>query len=53
MAKGKTKTTRRETAAHRDILDHPDFMERLRAQRGGLAWSVQAMAPIPDNRCRT
>ena len=34
-----------QTAAHRDILDHPDFMERLRAQRGGTAWFAAAAVP--------
>jgi 5-methyltetrahydropteroyltriglutamate--homocysteine methyltransferase len=33
------------TAAHRDILDHPDFMERLRAQRGGTSWFAAAAVP--------
>jgi 5-methyltetrahydropteroyltriglutamate--homocysteine methyltransferase len=34
-----------QTAAHRDILDHPDFMERLRAQRGGTSWFSAAAVP--------
>ena len=34
-----------QTAAHRDILDHPDFMERLRAQRGGTSWFASAAVP--------
>lgn len=34
-----------QTAAHRDILDHPDFMERLRAQRGGTSWFAAAAVP--------
>jgi 5-methyltetrahydropteroyltriglutamate--homocysteine methyltransferase len=35
-----------QTAAHRDILDHPDFMERLRAQRGGTSWFAAAAVPF-------
>jgi 5-methyltetrahydropteroyltriglutamate--homocysteine methyltransferase len=34
-----------QTAAHRDILDHPDFMERLRAARGGTSWFAGAAVP--------
>ncbi|HWB51986.1 MAG TPA: cobalamin-independent methionine synthase II family protein [Stellaceae bacterium] len=34
-----------QTAAHRDILDHPDYMERLRAQRGGTSWFAAAAVP--------
>jgi len=34
-----------QTAAHRDILEHPDFMERLRAQRGGTSWFAAAAVP--------
>jgi 5-methyltetrahydropteroyltriglutamate--homocysteine methyltransferase len=34
-----------QTAAHRDILDHPDFMERLRVQRGGTSWFAAAAVP--------
>ncbi|HWD58662.1 MAG TPA: cobalamin-independent methionine synthase II family protein [Stellaceae bacterium] len=34
-----------QTAAHRDILDHPDFMARLRAQRGGTSWFAAAAVP--------
>jgi len=34
-----------QTAAHRDILDHPDFMERLRAARGGTSWFASAAVP--------
>jgi 5-methyltetrahydropteroyltriglutamate--homocysteine methyltransferase len=34
-----------QTAAHRDILDHPDFMERLRAERGGTSWFAAAAVP--------
>jgi len=34
-----------QTAAHRDILDHPDFAERLRAARGGTSWFASAAVP--------
>jgi 5-methyltetrahydropteroyltriglutamate--homocysteine methyltransferase len=34
-----------QTAAHRDILDHPDYMERLRAQCGGTSWFAAAAVP--------
>ena len=34
-----------QTAAHRDILDHPDYMERLRARRGGTSWFAAAAVP--------
>src|SRR5580658_8715402 len=34
-----------QTAAHRDILDHPDFAERLRAMRGGTSWFASAAVP--------
>src|SRR5271170_8502171 len=27
-----------QTAAHRDLLEHPDFMQRLNNARGGTAW---------------
>jgi 5-methyltetrahydropteroyltriglutamate--homocysteine methyltransferase len=27
-----------QTAAHRDLLDHPDFQERLNQKRGGTSW---------------
>lgn len=33
------------TAAHRDILDHPDFAERLRQMRGGTSWFAAAAVP--------
>jgi 5-methyltetrahydropteroyltriglutamate--homocysteine methyltransferase len=33
------------TAAHRDISDHPDFAERLRAARGGTSWFAAAAVP--------
>ena len=39
-----------QTAAHRDILDHPDFMERLRAQRGGTSWFAAAAVPYCTGR---
>jgi 5-methyltetrahydropteroyltriglutamate--homocysteine methyltransferase len=34
-----------QTAAHRDITDHPDFQERLRAARGGTSWFAAAAVP--------
>jgi 5-methyltetrahydropteroyltriglutamate--homocysteine methyltransferase len=34
-----------QTAAHRDIADHPDFAERLRAARGGTSWFAAAAVP--------
>jgi 5-methyltetrahydropteroyltriglutamate--homocysteine methyltransferase len=34
-----------QTAAHRDILDHPDFQERMIAQRGGTSWFAAAAVP--------
>jgi 5-methyltetrahydropteroyltriglutamate--homocysteine methyltransferase len=34
-----------QTAAHRDILDHPDFAERMRAARGGTSWFAAAAVP--------
>ncbi|HZK88842.1 MAG TPA: cobalamin-independent methionine synthase II family protein [Stellaceae bacterium] len=42
---GTEHSTPPRTAAHRDILDHPDFMERLRAQRGGTSWFAAAAVP--------
>src|SRR6202046_813978 len=42
---GTDHSTPPQTAAHRDILDHPDFMERLRAQRGGTSWFAAAAVP--------
>jgi 5-methyltetrahydropteroyltriglutamate--homocysteine methyltransferase len=42
---GADHSTPPRTAAHRDILDHPDFMERLRAQRGGTSWFAAAAVP--------
>ncbi|HEX6441034.1 MAG TPA: cobalamin-independent methionine synthase II family protein [Stellaceae bacterium] len=34
-----------QTAAHRDILDHPDFAERLHQMRGGISWFASAVVP--------
>ena len=34
-----------QTAAHRDLLDHPDFMERLNRGRGGTAWFRREAVP--------
>jgi 5-methyltetrahydropteroyltriglutamate--homocysteine methyltransferase len=34
-----------QTAAHRDILDHPDFTERLYQMRGGASWFTAAAVP--------
>ncbi len=34
-----------QTGAHRDIADHPDFAERLRAARGGTSWFASAAVP--------
>src|ERR1700736_2420308 len=34
-----------QTAAHRDLLDHPDFMERLNQKRGGTAWFSREAVP--------
>jgi 5-methyltetrahydropteroyltriglutamate--homocysteine methyltransferase len=34
-----------QTAAHRDLLDHPDFQERLNRSRGGSAWFASAVVP--------
>jgi 5-methyltetrahydropteroyltriglutamate--homocysteine methyltransferase len=34
-----------QTAAHRDILDHPDFAERLHQMRGGRSWFARAVVP--------
>src|SRR6202046_5293895 len=44
-AEGTDHSTPPQTAAHRDILDHPDFMERLRAARGGTSWFAAAAVP--------
>jgi 5-methyltetrahydropteroyltriglutamate--homocysteine methyltransferase len=34
-----------QTAAHRDITDHPDFRERLNRSRGGTSWFASAAVP--------
>jgi 5-methyltetrahydropteroyltriglutamate--homocysteine methyltransferase len=34
-----------QTAAHRDIADHPDFAERMRSARGGTSWFAAAAVP--------
>ncbi|HZU90067.1 MAG TPA: cobalamin-independent methionine synthase II family protein [Stellaceae bacterium] len=34
-----------QTGAHRDLLDHPDFHERLNRKRGGIAWFSRAAVP--------
>src|SRR6201981_3924815 len=34
-----------QTAAHRDLLDHPDFMQRLNEARGGTAWFSREAVP--------
>jgi 5-methyltetrahydropteroyltriglutamate--homocysteine methyltransferase len=34
-----------QTAAHRDLLDHPDCQERLNAMRGGSAWFASVVTP--------
>src|ERR1700746_3040421 len=34
-----------QTAAYRDLLDHPDFMERLNQARGGTAWFSREAVP--------
>jgi len=33
------------TAAHRDLLDHPDFHARLNQKRGGYSWFSRETAP--------
>ncbi len=33
------------SAAHRDLLDHPDFQERLNQNRGGSSWFSAAAVP--------
>jgi 5-methyltetrahydropteroyltriglutamate--homocysteine methyltransferase len=33
------------TAAHLDLLDHPDFMAALNEKRGGTAWFARAAVP--------
>jgi 5-methyltetrahydropteroyltriglutamate--homocysteine methyltransferase len=34
-----------QTAAHRDLLDHPDFQARLNAKRGGTSWFSRELVP--------
>jgi 5-methyltetrahydropteroyltriglutamate--homocysteine methyltransferase len=34
-----------QTAAHRDLLDHPDCQARLNRMRGGSAWFASAVVP--------
>jgi 5-methyltetrahydropteroyltriglutamate--homocysteine methyltransferase len=34
-----------QTAAHRDLLDHPDFQQRLNETRGGSSWFTSAAVP--------
>jgi 5-methyltetrahydropteroyltriglutamate--homocysteine methyltransferase len=34
-----------QTAAHRDLLDHPDYMQRLNQTRGGTSWFSRAAVP--------
>src|SRR5882672_2640779 len=34
-----------QTAAHRDLLDHPDYMERLNQARGGTSWFSREAVP--------
>jgi len=34
-----------QTAAHRDIQDHPDFAARLHTARGGTSWFASAAVP--------
>ena len=33
------------TAAHRDLLDHPDYMQRLNRARGGTSWFAREAVP--------
>ena len=33
------------SAAHRDLLDHPDYMERLNRARGGTSWFSREAVP--------
>ena len=33
------------SAAHRDLLDHPDYMERLNQARGGTSWFSREAVP--------
>src|SRR5215472_11165323 len=34
-----------QSAAHRDLLDHPDYMQRLNQARGGTSWLSREAAP--------
>jgi 5-methyltetrahydropteroyltriglutamate--homocysteine methyltransferase len=34
-----------QTAAHRDLLDHPDYMQRLNQGRGGTSWFSREAVP--------
>jgi 5-methyltetrahydropteroyltriglutamate--homocysteine methyltransferase len=34
-----------QTAAHRDLLDHPDFQGRLNQKRGGTSWFSREAVP--------
>ncbi|HEU0154950.1 MAG TPA: cobalamin-independent methionine synthase II family protein [Stellaceae bacterium] len=34
-----------QSAAHRDLLDHPDFQRRLNEKRGGTSWFSRESAP--------
>ena len=34
-----------QTAAHRDLLDHPDYMHRYNQMRGGKSWYSQEAVP--------
>jgi 5-methyltetrahydropteroyltriglutamate--homocysteine methyltransferase len=34
-----------QTAAHRDLLDHPDCQERLNQMRGGASWFASNVVP--------
>ena len=34
-----------QTAAHRDLLDHPDYMQRLNQARGGTSWFARDAVP--------
>jgi 5-methyltetrahydropteroyltriglutamate--homocysteine methyltransferase len=33
------------TAAHRDLIDHPDYQARLNQKRGGASWFTRAAVP--------
>src|SRR5437667_8402846 len=34
-----------QTAAHRDLLDHPDYLQRLNQARGGTSWFSREAVP--------